>query len=314
MNMTIDEIKSVSIYNWMKENGYGDGAKKGKNIFYCSPLRSEATPSFVVNTDKNLWHDFGTGKGGNLINLVEQLNLTWTEHQVLGYLEQQIKKLGLLFNEDYNARLEEEEKKRQWIEGKKAENEEKLNQETVVEMIIPLSHPRLRDYVLQRRIDYNIAQRYCKEVHYSLRGKSYFAIAFENISNGMEARNKFNKRCIGKKSISVVHPTGTQQKECCIFEGFFDMLTYMTLETWMPDIGVSVGKPCDLFVLNGVGEVKLLLPYLKDYDSIHCYLDNDEAGRATTKTIMAYYPDMAIDESYRYKDYGDLNDFLSGTK
>jgi DNA primase len=312
--MTIDEIKSVSIYNWMKENGYGDGAKKGKNIFYCSPLRSEATPSFVVNTDKNLWHDFGTGKGGNLINLVEQLNLTWTEHQVLGYLEQQIKKLGLLFNEDYNARLEEEEKKRQWIEGKKAENEEKLNQETVVEMIIPLSHPRLRDYVLQRRIDYNIAQRYCKEVHYSLRGKSYFAIAFENISNGMEARNKFNKRCIGKKSISVIYPTGTRQKQCCVFEGFFDMLTYMTMETWMPDIGVSVGKPCDLFVLNGVGEVKLLLPYLKEYDSIHCYLDNDEAGRMTTKTIISYYPDMAIDESYRYKDYGDLNDFLSGTK
>jgi hypothetical protein len=37
----------------------------------------------------------------------------------------------------------------------------------------------------------------------------------------------------------------------------------MTLETWMPDIGVSVGLPCDLFVLNGVGEVKLLLPTLK---------------------------------------------------
>lgn len=58
-----------------------------------------------------------------------------------------------------------------------------------------------------------------------------------------------------------------------------------------------MGVPCDYFVLNGVGEVKQLLPYLKEYDSIHCYLDNDDAGRATTKTIMKAYPDMAIDES-----------------
>ena len=47
--MTIEEIKSVSIYNWMKENNYGTGSIKGKNVFYCSPLRIEKTPSFVVN-------------------------------------------------------------------------------------------------------------------------------------------------------------------------------------------------------------------------------------------------------------------------
>ena len=83
MNMTIEEIKSVSIYNWMKENNYGTGSIKGKNVFYCSPLRIEKTPSFVVNTKDNLWYDFGTGRGGNLINLVEQLNPSWTMHEVL---------------------------------------------------------------------------------------------------------------------------------------------------------------------------------------------------------------------------------------
>ena len=60
--------------------------------------------------------------------------------------------------------------------------------------------------------------------------------------------------------------------------------------------------------------MKQLLPYLKEYDSIHCYLDNDDAGRATTKTIMKAYPDMAINESGRYKGYNDLNDFLAGTR
>ena len=314
--MTIDEIKSVSILQWMRENSYGEGTRKGRNYFFCSPLRSERTPSFAVNTAKNLWCDFGSPNrnGGNIINLVEQLHPAWSEHQVLAYLEQQIKDRHLDFNEDYNARLEEEEEKRRWIEGKRAEREEQLNQETVVEKVVPLSHPYLRDYVIQRRIDYSIAQQFCKEVHYSLRGKRYYAIAFMNEANGMEARNKLNKRCIGKKSVSVIYPMGTPQKHCCIFEGFFDMLTYATIEKWMPDVGICIEKPCDYYVLNGVGEVKLLLPYLTGYDSIHCYLDNDDAGRTATKTIMKAFPDMAVDESYRYKGYNDLNDCLAGIR
>lgn len=311
--MTIDEIKSVSIYHWMKENGYGKGLKKGKNVFYNSPLRSERTPSFVVNTKDNLWHDFGdTGKGGNLINLVAQLNPCWSSHQVLSFLEKQIIEKKLEFNEDHNARIQEEEEKKQWIEEKRAEREASLNQETIVDMIIPLSHPHLRDYIIQRHIDYNIAQKYCKEVHYTIRGKSYYAIAFMNIVNGIEARNKLNKRCIGKKSISVIYPMQTPQKQCCVFEGFFDMLSYLTIETWMPDLGISIGHPCDYFVLNGVGEAKLLLPYLREYSIIHCFLDNDEPGMKTTKFIKESCQAKVEDDSYKYKNYNDLNDFIAG--
>ena len=308
--MTIEEIKSVSIYNWMKENGYGAGSIKGKNVFYCSPLRSEKTPSFVVNTKDNLWYDFGTGKGGNLINLVEQLNTSWSMHEVLGYLEKQIKEKRLQFNEDFNARILEEEKKRQWLTGKRSEYQESKNKETVVDKVIPLTHPILRDYILQRRIDFAIAQKYCKEVHYSFRGRRYYAIAFINVVGGMEARNKLSKRCIGKKSISAIYPNEVPQKQCCIFEGFFDMLAYMTMSARMPGNGVTVIESCDLFVLNGVGEVRLLLPYLKQYKSIHCFLDNDGAGRTATKEITKAYPDISTDESYRYQNYNDLNDFL----
>ena len=46
-----------------------------------------------------------------------------------------------------------------------------------------------------------------------------------NVAGGMEARNKLNKRCIGKKSISAIYTKETPQKHCCVFEGFFDMLT-----------------------------------------------------------------------------------------
>ena len=92
------------------------------------------------------------------------------------------------------------------------------------------------------------------------------------------------------------------------------MLTYATIEAWMPGIDVCVGMSCDFFVLNGVGEVRSLLPYLKEYDSIHCYLDNDDAGRTATKTIVKAYPNAAVDEAHRYKGYNDLNDCLAGIK
>ena len=64
------------------------------------------------------------------------------------------------------------------------------------------------------------------------------------------------------------------------------------------------------FVLNGVGEIKILIPLLEKYKAIHCYLDNDNAGKNATKSIMNAYGSKVIDESYRYREYNDLNDCL----
>ena len=65
-----------------------------------------------------------------------------------------------------------------------------------------------------------------------------------------------------------------------------------------------------LLSLTVLAKLRVLLPYLKEYDSIHCFFDNDEAGRTATKEIAKAYPGISIDESYRYQSYNDLNDFL----
>lgn len=36
---------------------------------YRSPLRADSNASFSVSLDKNLWYDFGTSQGGNVIDL-----------------------------------------------------------------------------------------------------------------------------------------------------------------------------------------------------------------------------------------------------
>ena len=88
------------------------------------------------------------------------------------------------------------------------------------------------------------------------------------------------------------------------------MLSFLTMQAEIQDNGISINGTFDYFVLNGVGEIKILIPLLENYKAIHCYLDNDNAGKNATKSIMNAYGSKVIDESYRYRDYNDLNDCL----
>ena len=53
----------------------GEPAKKmGKEWLYHAPNREDKKPSFSVNIQKNIWHDWGTGQGGNVFDLYILLN------------------------------------------------------------------------------------------------------------------------------------------------------------------------------------------------------------------------------------------------
>ena len=68
--MQLHDIKQVSIVDYLAQTGYKPKLIKGVNYWYCSPLRSELTPSFKVNAERNQWYDFGTGDHGDIIDLV----------------------------------------------------------------------------------------------------------------------------------------------------------------------------------------------------------------------------------------------------
>lgn len=44
--------------------------RAGRNLKGLSPFTDERTPSFVVSPDKQIWHDFSSGKGGDLFSFV----------------------------------------------------------------------------------------------------------------------------------------------------------------------------------------------------------------------------------------------------
>ncbi len=54
--------------------------KKGRNFVGLCPFHSEKTPSFTVSSDKQIFHCFGCGTGGNAFNfLMKQEGLTFPE-------------------------------------------------------------------------------------------------------------------------------------------------------------------------------------------------------------------------------------------
>ncbi len=47
--------------------------RAGRNFKGLSPFTSEKTPSFVVSPEKNIWHDFSSGKGGDVFSFVMEM-------------------------------------------------------------------------------------------------------------------------------------------------------------------------------------------------------------------------------------------------
>ena len=54
--------------------------KKGGNLFGLCPFHNEKTPSFSVSPDKQIYHCFGCGKGGGVVNFIMEIeNLSFPE-------------------------------------------------------------------------------------------------------------------------------------------------------------------------------------------------------------------------------------------
>ena len=94
----------------------------------------------------------------------------------------------------------------------------------------------------------------------------------------MKCATPIIKGCIKNKDISLIgHQCGEIQERVCVFEGFMDFLSYLTLKqscNWT----ICIDQPCDYLVMNSVNNLKKALMYLQRYLHIHCYLDNDLAG------------------------------------
>ena len=279
----IKEIKSIPLASFLSRLGHKPTARKGTRLWYKSPLRQEHTPSFKVETALNCWYDFGLGRGGNIIDLAAEMY----QSTDLRYLMRCIADSCPVPSVQTVASS--------YPQRHSAPSMERFE-------VVPLEHRALVAYLQERGIPAHIARAKCKEAHYSVNGRFYFAVAFENISGGRELRNRYFKGCRGRKDISYLPwARDGPSTECAVFEGFIDYLSALTL-------GIISGA--DAIILNSVVNVNKAVPSLRNYTVINCYLDNDNAGQTALAELTAIYGSIVIDRSTLYAEFNDLNDFL----
>jgi DNA primase len=68
----VGEVKSrLSIEDVISE--YVQLKRTGRNFKGISPWTNEKTPSFIVSPEKQIWHDFSSGKGGDMFSFVQEM-------------------------------------------------------------------------------------------------------------------------------------------------------------------------------------------------------------------------------------------------
>ena len=68
----VEEIKSRLLVEDVVAD-YVELKRAGRNFKALSPFNSERTPSFMISPEKQIWHDFSSGKGGNMFSFVMEM-------------------------------------------------------------------------------------------------------------------------------------------------------------------------------------------------------------------------------------------------
>ena len=206
--MNIQEAKQIRIADYLQSLGYTPVKQQGSSLWYKSPLREEKDASFKVNTDRNLWFDYGLGKGGNIIALAEELYASDYMPYLLNKIAERVPHIRPV---SFSFRQQASEPSFQQLEVRE------------------LTHPALLNYLQERGINTALARSECKELHFIHNGKPYFAIGFPNVAGGFEVRNRFFKGCIAPKDISHIRQQGEPREKCLVFEGMMDYMSFVTL-------------------------------------------------------------------------------------
>ena len=264
----------IGIREYLLRRGLQPHRETATHGMFLSPLREERTPSFSVRYDKGLWYDFGLGEGGTLLQLVMRLEA--------------IRRLRKGFTDEVPY---------QPLPTASAREDSPLRILSVGE----IRHPALIGYLRERGIDPAVAGALCREVHYAIGERRFFAIGFRNDAGGWELRSPQFKGSSAPKTITTFDRHGDT---ALLFEGFFDLLSYLTLQ--------HVPEPtADTAVLNSVVNLPRALPFLARHATIHAFLDNDEAGRLSLERLRSALPEATvIDRAESYRAHKDLNESL----
>lgn len=277
--LTCDTAREISIIEFLGKCGHSPAKENHKEAWYLSPLRKETQPSFKVSKPLNRWYDHGMGTGGNVIDLAIRLNNNCSVKKALAILNATVPSFSFQQQNSFAVL--------------------KPKDEIRIEKVLPLKHPELIGYLRSRKVDSHQATKYARQVYYSLKGSTYFAIGMQNVSGGWELRNPYYKNSSSPKNYSLVSRSKTMLS---VTEGMFDFFSLLTLYPGLP-------LKSDFLILNSLSFASRINPVAEGYSRACLYLDNDVAGKKATKKLLEEIKG-SVDFSGLYASKKDLNEFL----
>ncbi|PVX58012.1 MULTISPECIES: toprim domain-containing protein [Prevotellaceae] len=287
----LSRIKRYPIVEYLERKGIKPVRRTAAYALYCSPLREETHPSFKVDTEKNLWIDYGEGRGGSIIDLCMRMEGCT--------LSEAIRRLGqnVSDNGTYSS-----------LNDFVPNNSQPVMAVNGARRLIEISDtlpPHFQEYLTKVRcINLEKATPFLKCISYEVRGRRYQAIGFANLSGGYELRDNGSfKGTIAPKDITPIfmYKITKQIQPSFVFEGFMDFLSFLSMKE-------KVTSAC--LVLNSVSNTAKAIRYMnaQGISSIRTFLDNDDAGRRAVQEFAGagfHVENMSI----HYKDFKDLNEF-----
>jgi len=282
-------IPDVNIKDYLLHLGHKPVRDGGKYSFYISPLRPENQASFVVRNTDLRWSDPGYKntiperqgkKWGSVIDLVRELNKC-----------------------DYSRALRILEDS----DIKEGENtlyiEDKPSMEIMSDDILFNSY--LLSYIRIRKVDLNIAKKYCREIGVRFPNskkdpdKVYKYIGFKTDKGSWELRSSGMKISSSPKYFTKIEG---DPKIIYLFEGFFD---YLSALTYYGDRFKAT-----VIILNSLVNVTYVSNILKEADMVYSFLDNDSSANECITDLVKEGVRLRNVSGELFPNFNDFNDFL----
>jgi hypothetical protein len=267
--MNIKQAKSIPLISVLEKLGFQPQRKRRDQYWYLSPVRNEKTASFHLHAEKGLWYDFGTGKGGNVLDFA----IAWLESRgKAATVSDALKWLTDYGFEPLPANLNV-------LNTKPERSAYSLLRKTEIQ------HPALIQYLKSRGIPLEIAQTYLEQAHVGNKetGNVFFSLCMENEEGGFELRNPYLKGCIAPKFGTFIRGSVVKPPGLHIFEGMMDFLSVFTREK---------GRPLenDSYILHSTSMIHTAPPFIKEYgyQKLFTWLHNDKAGEAASLALQEF--------------------------
>lgn len=292
--LNVNEIKEkVSLLGLLRNLGFIPQKVSGGEHFFLSMLREEYTASLCVNEELGVWFDHGgPGVSGIRSGSVIDFGLAYwypsgfpeVLHKIVEYAQVDLDSAVAIVP--------------QRVEDRRPAKMPRYSIERMEELG---TNAAISAYLDNRGID-RVAKGHLYEVYYSVlddrnKLRHYFASGWPNENGGWEVRNKYFKGCLGHKGVSFLEGSA---KRLCVFEGYFDFLSWRVEHE---------KDPASVLVLNSLSLLQTAKARAAKFDVIEVYFDHDRAGREATDEFVADI-ELSRDYSWVYSGFKDYNEKL----